>query len=78
MINLKRNNKRIPCVACIIGLVFVFLEILIVIGESLGWVNYNSGLDSILFFSFLILIVSIQNKKESNKGYVQNQNKERF
>jgi len=60
---LEKNNKNTPCGACIIGLVFALLEILIVIGETIGWINYNSGLDSTLFIIFLISIILFHNKK---------------
>ena len=51
--------------SAIIGLVFALLEISIVIGEILGWINYNSRLDSGLFIIFLVIIVSYQKKKQN-------------
>lgn len=63
---MEKNKKNTPCGACIIGLVFALLEILIVIGETIGWINYNSGLDSTLFIIFLIFIISFYNKKQNS------------
>lgn len=54
------------CGKCFIGLVFVILEISIILGEALGWNNYNSNLDSFLFIIFLVLII-YYNKKNQNK-----------
>ncbi|MFW9866367.1 MAG: hypothetical protein ACFFEN_09760 [Candidatus Thorarchaeota archaeon] len=51
---------------CIVGLVFVVLEFLVVIGETYGWIKYNSGFDSSLFIIFLILIITYHKKKEEN------------
>jgi hypothetical protein len=55
------------CGECIIGLVFAVLEIFIIIGETLGWINYNSGFDSFLFIIFIVLIVSYHKKKQDKE-----------
>jgi NhaP-type Na+/H+ or K+/H+ antiporter len=66
--NLEKNNL---CRICIAGIFFALLEIFIVIGESLGWIDYNMDLDSFLFIIFLIFIVSYQNKNENKKMEVK-------
>ena len=66
------NLEKIkPCGACIVGIVFALLEILIVVGESLGWISYNMALDSFLFIIFLIFIVSYQDKNQNKKMEVK-------
>ncbi|MFX1325153.1 MAG: hypothetical protein ACFE8N_09355 [Promethearchaeota archaeon] len=64
-LNLQKKSKM--CGECVIGLVFALLEISIVIGETLGWIIYNSGLDSILFIIFLVVIVSYHKKKQNKE-----------
>ncbi|MFX1463412.1 MAG: hypothetical protein ACFFBF_10275 [Promethearchaeota archaeon] len=60
------NNKL--CGVCIVGIVFVLLEIFIVIGESLGWISYNMDFDSFLFIIFLIFIVSYRENNQNNQN----------
>lgn len=55
------------CGECVIGLLFALLEISIVIGETFGWINYNSGLDSVLFIIFLVAIISYHKKKQNKE-----------
>jgi len=62
--NLENNN---PCGICIVGIIFAFLEIFIVIGESLGWISYNVDFESFLFIIFLIFIVSYEIKIKIKK-----------
>ncbi len=70
-------EKKNLCGVCLVGLIFAFLEVLIVIGESVGLINYNSGLDSILFIIFLTIIVSVHEKNESSKVNNEKMNIER-
>lgn len=66
--NLENNN---PCGICIVGLIFAFLEIFVVIGEGLGWISYSVDFESFLFIIFLIFIVSYENKNQNKKIEVE-------
>ncbi|MFX0105401.1 MAG: hypothetical protein ACFE75_07920 [Candidatus Hodarchaeota archaeon] len=57
-------EKNSVCEVCIVGIFFALLEILIAIGESLGWISYNTNFDSFLFIIFLIFIVSNRDKNQ--------------
>ncbi|MFW9999675.1 MAG: hypothetical protein ACFE9Q_16005 [Candidatus Hodarchaeota archaeon] len=59
------------CGICIVGIIFVLLEIFIVIVESFGWISYNIDFESFLFIIFLIFIVSYENKnhQDSNTNF---------
>lgn len=63
---IKLESKKIICCECLIGLIFGLSEILIVLGETFGLIEYNSNLDSFLFIIFLALIIYYENKKKSD------------
>ncbi len=66
---MENNN---PCGICIVGIIFAFLEIFIIYGESRGWISYNVDFGSFLFIIFLIFIVSYENKNQNKKMEVKN------
>ncbi len=74
---MKLNEKKKPCGMCLVGLIFVLIEVFIVIGESVGLINYNSGLDSIVFIIFLTIIISFHEKNENQQVKNEKMNMEK-